>query len=45
LKISGQGTYGAQIVARELAVSGSGNLLIDVADKTLGSSNQVALVE
>lgn len=45
LKIAGQGTYAAQIVAAKMELSGSGNVTIDVGDQTIGSASRVALVE
>lgn len=45
VKISGQGTYGAQFIVKNLDVSGSGTVTIDHTNQVLASANHISLVE
>ncbi len=45
MNISGQGTYSAQLIVRNMALSGNGTVAIDHSNQVLGRSNQIALVE
>ena len=45
MDISGQGTYGAQIIAASIDISGNGTVTIDPGDDPVGQANRVALLQ